>query len=358
MLQGLLDRPDSGTGLRASVHDECKQPRPRGSRRVPTTICSIVPAVMRHHALLVLAACGHPPAGTTDVDAPRPPIDGPMPDTAPSGIPYDSDGPVPYTMQTYQVANGATTFPVTAWIPSMPGLHPVVALSCGSQQTAAGYAPHARRLASYGILTIVEDDAGILTNTSDIVPNAEYVVTTWLAATFPGGADLTRVGLAGHSRGGAVSLITAEHLGGKITAWFGLDPVDNEFGQNPREYARTTLPQLTIPTAMLGASVTSNCAPTADSYATLFPLAPSPSTLVVGIGAGHTQLESPDACTACTICTPSGTADGNVVLAYTVRYTTAFFARELLGDSSVGADFAGAGGPGDVADHRVTITAK
>lgn len=75
-------------------------------------------------------------------------------------------------------------------------------------------------------------------------------------------------------------------------------------------------------------------------------------------GAGHTQLEPADACTACGICSPSGTADPAVVLAYATRCLTAFFARELLGDTGVGATFDGALGPADVAAGRVTIMGK
>jgi len=180
-----------------------------------------------------------------------------------------------------------------------------------------------------------------------------------MPATFPDQIDLAKVGLAGHSRGGAVSLLAAEHaLAGKVVAWFGLDPVDNQFGMTPGAFARTDLHALAIPTTMLGASVTSNCAPTADSFPTLYPLAPAPAVLIVGNGAGHTQLESADGCTACSICSPSGTANPDVVLAYARRYFTAFFARELLGDAAVGAAFEGVGAAADVADGRVTITAR
>lgn len=77
--------------------------------------------------------------------------------------------------------------------------------------------------------------------------------------------------------------------------------------------------------------------------------------LVVGLGAGHTQMEVPEGCSACDFCSPDGTADGAVVLAYSVKYFTAFFARELLGDAAVGAAFEGAGGPPDIAAGLVTM---
>jgi hypothetical protein len=52
-----------------------------------------------------------------------------------------------------------------------------------------------------------------------------------------------------------------------------------------------------------------------------------------------------------------GGARGKVLDA-SVRYLTAFFARLLLGDTSVGAAFAGAGIHADVADGVVTVESK
>ncbi|MBV8756536.1 MAG: hypothetical protein JO257_04655 [Deltaproteobacteria bacterium] len=307
---------------------------------------------------IVLAACGHPttpPSSGATPDAPS--IDSPAspsPDAAAGATDYGVDGPVPYDVTTATLPG---SFAVTLYMPTSAGKHPVVAISCGTQQTAAGYASYGKRLASHGIAAVIEDDPGILTNTSDVLPHAEYVIETWLP-TMSDHLDLTRIGLAGHSRGGAVSLLTAEHEPGKIAAWFGLDPADNEFGQNPREYARTTLASIGIPTAFLGAGVTSNCAPVADSYEMLYGRAPSPSVKIVGAGAGHTQLEDPAGCSACSVCSPAGTADPQVVLGYATRYLAAFFGRELLGDASVGPAFEGAGGPADVTAGLVTIATK
>jgi hypothetical protein len=307
-----------------------------------------------------VAACGHSSGSGATGDASTAGGDvAPNGDGGISGNAYDVDGPISYTMQTTQLTAAGHTFNTTVWLPGSPGKHPAVNISCGSSQTAAGYAPYAQRLASYGIAVFLEDDPGVLTNTGDVLPNPIYVVDTYIPTMFADSIDTTKIGLAGHSRGGAVSLLVAEHeLAGKVVAWFGLDPVDNEFGQAPREYARTDLHAIGIPTAFLGAQIASNCAPAADSYPTLYPLAPSPSTLIVGVGAGHTELEPASACSLCSICSPSGTADPDVVLAYATRYLTAFFAHELLGDSSVGVDFAGAGAGGDVAAGLVTITSR
>jgi hypothetical protein len=298
-----------------------------------------------------------PPNATPPNAPPGTPAPAPPPPPPPGGT-YDQDGTTPYDTTTMSVTGASKAFDVTVWMPKTAGPHPVVSFSCGTNQTAAGYAPYAKRLASYGIASVLRDDPGVLTNTGDIWPDSVYVVSTWMPTALAGKVDLTKVGLSGHSRGGGVSLLVAENLKGKVAAWFGLDPVDNEFGQAPREYARTNMASIGIPTAFLGAGVTSNCAPTADSYSMLYPKSPSPSVLIVGTGAGHTQLEPADACSLCNICSPNGTADSKVVLAYAVRYLTAFFARELLGDKSVGPTFAGVGSAADVAASRVTISSK
>src|SRR5881394_2246347 len=107
---------------------------------------------------LAVAACGGSSGSTPDsATMPRP--DAPVIATAdarvdgspvPAGD-YDHDGTVPYTTSVEHVTGGTTEFDVTIYMPSTPGLHPAVSLSCGSTQTAAGYVPYAQRLASHGI---------------------------------------------------------------------------------------------------------------------------------------------------------------------------------------------------------------
>jgi pimeloyl-ACP methyl ester carboxylesterase len=295
-----------------------------------------------------------PPVTPTASPPASPPSDPPAASTSD----WDHDGAIAYDVTVEHVTNGAHTFDVTLYMPKSAGAHAAVSLSCGSSQTAAGYVPYARRLASHGIAMVLHDDPGALVKTTDIVEDSVAIVDAWIPSALAGKVDVARIGLAGHSRGGAVSLLTAERLAGKVVAWFGLDPVDSQFVIAPGAYARTNIAKIGIPTAYLGASVESNCAPAADSYPMLYPASPSPSVLIVGKGAGHTQLEPAAACTACTICSPSGTADPDVVLAYAVRYFAAFFARELLHDATIGAAFEGAGAAADIAAGRVTIASK
>src|SRR5262249_21563450 len=120
----------------------------------------------------------------------------------------------------------------------------------------------------------------------------------------------------------------------------------------------TDMSDIGIPTAFLGASVFTNCAPQADGYSTLYPPTPSPSVLLVGQGASHTDFEVPSGCTACAICSPAGSVDPSSVLAYGVRYMTGSVGGELLGDTSAGAAFEGAGAPADTTAGRITVTSK
>jgi hypothetical protein len=76
-------------------------------------------------------------------------------------------------------------------------------------------------------------------------------------------------------------------------------------------------------------------------------------------GAAHPQFEDVGDCSACVlVCSPAGTANSQTVLDDAIRYLTAYFARELLGDSSVGALFQGAGAPPDEASGAITIVSK
>jgi hypothetical protein len=280
-------------------------------------------------------------------------------DTPSSGSDYDRDGKVPFASSVEKATIGGKSINVTVYMPTSAGAHPVVGFAPGNSQTVTGYTPYAQRLASHGIAVVMRDDPGTFTRTLDIANDFEAMIATWTPMALAGKVDMTRVGLAGHSRGGAVSLLAAERgLKGKVIAWFGLDPVDNQFAMSPGAFARTDIAKIGIPTAYMGSSVASSCSPDADNYKVLYPSSPSPSVLMIGVGSGHTQFATAGSCALCGVCTGPGTADDATVLAYSVRYLTAFFARELLGDKSVGTRFEGAGATADVAGGKITLTSK
>jgi hypothetical protein len=280
---------------------------------------------------------------------------------------HDYGGDGPFSVET-KTLTARANLAVDVYVPGGSGKHPVVVLASGLQQPAAGYAPYARRLASWGIVTLLRDDPGIFRASSDVAADITFLVESWLpsqnadslSALF-GRLDLAHVGLAGHSRGGQATLLAAEGaLAGKVHAWFGIDPVDaRPMGSGPQ--ARTQLPTLTIPTTFLGETTNSNgmnaCAPAADNFQVLYAAAPAPSVLIDAVGADHTQFQDPAACSFCNLC-QKGSADGAVVLAFSVRYLTAFFARELYGDAQVGAAFAGAGAAADISAGRISLQSK
>jgi hypothetical protein len=281
------------------------------------------------------------------------------------GAGYGDDGPVSYTTAALPVTNGSDSFTVNVWVPSSSGTHPVVSFSPGLEQPCAGYTPYATRLASWGFVVLMRDDPGILVSGDTVASDLSYTVGTWLPAqstmtgsVLYGKANLSLVGLAGHSRGGQTTLVAAEEgLLGKVEAWVGLDPVNTAYSAGTAP--STNLPSIGIPTLYLGAGIATNCAPVGDDYQTLYAVSPSPSIAITVAGAAHPQFEDVGSCSACTlVCSPAGTANSQTVLDMAIRYLTAFFARELLGDSSVGPLFQGAGAPADEASGAITIVSK
>ncbi len=281
---------------------------------------------------------------------------------------YNADGPYAVATAVLTVPSPIGAFATTAYIPKDLRLHPVVIFSSGFMQSGGAYAPYARRLASWGIIAFVQDDPLVAyaprpvfseeASPNDNPATAEMVVkavsyqaSAWLAkidadGTSPlrGMIDASRVGLAGHSRGAQIALLAAEASPGQVKGVFGLDPVDMSFGA-PKAGAQ--LASIGIPVAFIGETVDKfSCAPAWFNYQALYDAAASPAVAITARDADHTMFQDPAICHFCELCA-KGTANPSVVLGYSVRYLTAFFARELLGDASVGPAFEGAGAAAD-----------
>lgn len=322
----------------------------------------------------LLAACSDSPSGSPGTDAGSAAVQDAgadagvaadaetFPDANPLG-PYSEDGIETYTQSTADLNSGTHTFSVDIYLPATAAPRPVVFFAPGTQQPAASYDEYFVRLASHGFIVLARDDPGPRTPTPELVDDLDYVVSTWLpeqnadaASTFYGRIDLARIGVAGHSRGGKATLLAAEGaLKGAVVAYFGVDTIDATFIDDG-VYAITDVANVGIPTVFLVAEIPGTCSPANSNGEGMYTRAPSPSVFLSGLGAGHADFAMP--CVGCEICTPPGTADPAVVYNYSLRYLTAFFARELLGDTSVGPAFEGAGAALDIAEGRIALRSK
>lgn len=277
---------------------------------------------------------------------------------------YNRDGPAQTTFAS-TVVTGAPSGPFTVdlYVPNGAGPFPVVILSSGGLQSGAAYSPYARRLASWGILTITRDDPGILANAYNLAADIAYEVVTWLPsqnatsdAPLFGRVDAARIGLAGHSRGVRLSLVAAQTGAlGKVKALFGLDPVDDR-----APFGRTNIATMGIPVAFMGQTTDSGpngCAPSGSNYEVLYSMSASPAVAMTVVGADHTMFQDQARCTLCVFC-KKGTANPSSVLALSIRYLVAFFARELTGDTRVGPSFQGVGAGADVQAGTISLVSK
>lgn len=300
---------------------------------------------------------------------------------------YDADGRYPVNIVTLRVPSGNGSFVATAYIPGGRGPFPVVIFSSGFLQKGDAYAPYARRLASWGMIALLRDDPDILSDlgrgidlqagskpanaggrndaaatnglVSDLMSEVDWLqreASNDPASPLYRKVERDRIGLAGHSHGAQAALLAAEQLRKRIKGVFALDPVDLPLGPQ----ARYGLANLGVPAVLLGETTNSSplsCAPSWHNYQMLYRYAASGTVMMTAMGADHTMFEDAAFCSFCWLCS-KGTADAPEVLAYSVRYLTAFFARELLKDERVGARFEGAGAQADVEAGRIEISVK
>jgi predicted dienelactone hydrolase len=222
-----------------------------------------------------------------------------------------------------------------------------VVFSHGFQLTGDVYEAFGNRMASHGIIGVFPSYGDSLftplahTELATLVSRMldwSVAQSTTRGSRLFGQVDTTRLGAAGHSRGGKQSILaTIEDP--RIGAVFGVDPVDSgpPFGSDPVRYPSVTperMDELTVPAAFLGAGRSAGgfqaCAPAADNYHAYYEAAGSPSYEYNIIEGGH--LDFTDSCgLICITCTAGDDADFSRSFAATTL--VAFFRYYLAEDA-------------------------
>jgi hypothetical protein len=222
---------------------------------------------------------------------------------------------------------------------------PLVLFSPGFLLRGDQYRSYGQRLASHGIIaamltyqvSLFSADHRLLLN--DLL----FALDRLLAPDGPlaGRADPGRVGTAGHSLGGKLSLFAAS-ADGRIRAVGALDPVDGgpPGGGDPARFpsvAPELMDRVHAPLLLIGAELGGvaqfgqPCAPVEENYQRFFEAALPPVIEVTQLDTGHMQyLDNPDCGLACAVCARGG-APSDQVRDAARAYLTAFFLGHLAG---------------------------
>ena len=201
-----------------------------------------------------------------------------------------------------------TTAPVELdiYTPTNRGRYPVIVFQHGFGGSIKSYETISEHLASHGFVVVLPQMygpgfQGAPTATEEATLGLD--VLSWIEDNIndfiPVHADTTRLGLAGHSRGGQVAYRIALQRAEKVKALAGVDPVDATAMSNDTLIVTGPL-TFDIPTYILGAGLGPipveggvfeiPCAPPEVGYNHFFGNNPSPSWLVVATTHGHADM--------------------------------------------------------------------
>lgn len=336
------------------------------------TRTSLVPFLL---GLAGVAACGGGGDDPAAIDAPpgdgdgglatdaATTTDGAQPIDAPGTTPdAPSSARDPGTPGTYRSLVTATvSIPVaggsiagTVCAPSLdgttpaPGPFPLVVISPGFQLARSQYRIYCDHLATWGYVVVTRDYASSGNHQAKAAEVGRVI--DWALGAASGLAariDAGKIGVAGHSLGGKVS-INAAILDSRIKAVVGWDPVDAlpPFGNDGSlSVAPELMGGMTVPLALLGETTDSSgglggmsCAPAADNYTKFYDSAcNAPTALEVTIGqADHMDwIGDRASCGLACIACQNGQTSETTVHTLTFRVTTGWFERHLRGDASV-----------------------
>lgn len=243
--------------------------------------------------------------------------------------------PGPYAVTTQAGMAGDTV--VSACIPG--GVRaPLVVFAPGFMIGSTFYEPTCQRLASHGFIVVRADPPSGFTTSHDAMRDSLVGVLDWALSESPFVAqvDPGRILFSGHSLGGKLATMVAAQ-DPRVTALFGIDPVDGGFGAP--DVVPSLAAGLTIPVGFAGETTNAAggfmpCAPAAENFQQFYGAATSTPWAAQWdfTGADHMDfVAAPAGCTFCGAC-PAGSADPASVVEGMHTLFVAFARRHLSDD--------------------------
>ncbi|MBK06061.1 MAG: hypothetical protein CL920_36040 [Deltaproteobacteria bacterium] len=281
---------------------------------------------------------------TTEVE--KTPIPEPQKDAAPADVPassedYTQQGPLTLAANT----QASPTLPTSTGCSGskckvflnidMPSAgnttrkapYPVIIFSNGFLLKAERYKTYAERLAKWGYVVVRWDtnqESAFSALAHNVLGKMLVAIVDWLDAenkkagsALAGKLDMSKLMVAGHSRGGKISALAAQS-DARIKAIFGIDPVDSAPpGQTNTHSAIKNMNKTSAPFATVGAGKSAGgfqpCAPAADNYEKFFNAATTKAWEIFLPEAGHMQfLDSQSGCFSCLACSSGSLQDKEV----------------------------------------------
>lgn len=248
---------------------------------------------------------------------------------------------------------GARDVALSVFVPTGVRGAPVVVFHPGFQLGGASYTRYAQHLASRGIATVIADppDSPLFGPSHAELAGFLRKVIDWVETEAVDGGltgvDPTKLGLAGHSLGGKISLLTAA-TDPRPRSVFAIDPVDatgspiQSINENYPSVTPELMGRVTVPIALIGETTNATCsgfacqacAPAADNFHQYASHAMGAAVEIEVVGANHMSfLDDPKCGFACSVCA-AGSDTPSETHRRTRRYLAAFFELTLRGERS------------------------
>lgn len=243
--------------------------------------------------------------------------------------------------------------------------YPLVVFSPGFVIGRAQYNGYLERLASHGFVAVSQtsraetNHAQYRDDTSKLL---DWLISpTGISATrIAGRADKSRIGLAGHSLGGKISLLVAAK-DSRVKSIITVDAVDGASAPLARDVVDTIRLPSGTPIGFLGETISKSgglqpCAPAAFNYETLYGSTTSARFALRFLKAAHTDfVDNTASCFPCLFC-PGGTAPLTQWRDLAIKYVTAYFLWTLAGQAEAASYLTGIEVQKDVAAGYVELT--